>query len=230
MITTINVDNTMTVQEIEAAIAAVDRFIPYGDSVVIQFADGVYTVNERIDISGFYGAGVLIVQGNREEADHDAKHTTQQVILDGSGAPAATGVIRFDSCTPQQVQVRNLKTLFNNLEPCIAIEFIFCSFGYALWNYIHGTSAGSHYGHCLQFAFTPTSRCRQNVVGYSGYGISALHGSQVLSDDNMSNGVNDQPYYGLHGKYGGVVARVTGVSQPAGTNNAIREEHGGKVW
>ena len=83
--TTIDLDNSMTAAEIQTIIDNQARYIERTISLIFQFADGTYTLNQKLDFRGFYGGGNLFIRGNTGESG-DGLHTDQAVILDFSGS------------------------------------------------------------------------------------------------------------------------------------------------
>ena len=83
---TVNFTSTDTAAEIQALIDAVPKYIPGGNTVTFQFGTGTYTLSATLTFTGFYGGGIMEIQGNTAETNATIKHTTQDVILDSDGS------------------------------------------------------------------------------------------------------------------------------------------------
>ena len=81
---TINFNNSMTRAQIQAKINSVGKYVPQGQTLTFQFADGTYNLDQSLLFTGFYGGGTIHIQGNIAEPNAFDLHTTQQVILDFS--------------------------------------------------------------------------------------------------------------------------------------------------
>jgi len=223
MDTTITVNNQMSVDEIQVQVDSIDRYIASGSVVVIQFSDGVYIVDKTIRINGFYGGGILTIQGNTAEVSSDICHTTQQVFLDASASPIS--VFQFNGCMVPVTILRNLKMKINCSAPSAGVDWylsFYMLFGY---NYVFGTAA--QYGHDVQAYKSSMMLCRSNVLGKVAYGISSIGCPLLHSENNVDNGINDRPAWGLHVKYGGVISKQG--TQPVGSSGPQKIEYGGEI-
>lgn len=220
---TINFDNTMTRDEIQAVISGIGKHIPGGVVITIQFADGTYTLDDWLVFAGFIGNGQIKVQGNRNEDNANDKHTTQQVFLDFSGQ-VCDGLVAGGSLT--SIEFYNLKV---KILDSAAEHFCFHSFepsSIRIWyNYAFSTgnsrSIGfhSHYG--------SVQRVQKCVAGKLKYGIEADVCGQTYSCDNIDNGVNDRPVIGLHALANGVIGKAFG--QPVGNTQNELAHYGGAI-
>lgn len=77
---TLNLNNGMAADDINAKVDLLPRYIPYGKTLTIQFADGTYTLNKTLNFAHFNGPGTLLIQGNSSETT--ALHSNQAVVLD----------------------------------------------------------------------------------------------------------------------------------------------------
>jgi hypothetical protein len=76
---TLNLNNSMSYSDINAKIDMLPRYIPLGQAITVQFADGTYTLGGALVFANFWGPGSLVIQGNTGETS--GLHTTQAVIL-----------------------------------------------------------------------------------------------------------------------------------------------------
>lgn len=90
---TINIDNTMSSQEIQNMIDSIGKYIPYGHTILLQFADGTYTLTNELLIENFYGGGTLQIYGNATEF---ILSTPKSVIL--QTASSTDCIFRINGC------------------------------------------------------------------------------------------------------------------------------------
>jgi len=215
--TTVNVDNTMSAAEIVAAIQSQPKYIPYGKTLTIQFADGEYPLSATMDLGGFIGAGKIVLQGNTTETA--GLHTDQAVHLDFSGVedPAVAIEFRRISC---ELQFNYLKVTYDRDEG-YGLRFDSCrsayvQYGYIIGGYVSGDAKVfygivSTYGACVY--------TRNNYLQSAYCGIFS-QGGHIFSYDNDEAGASPpSPHYEVisssgtvcyEGTYGGTHAKNLG--------------------
>jgi hypothetical protein len=100
-----------TAQEIQDAVDSVGKHIASGVRVTIQIDNGAYDLVNTIKITGFYGGGMLLLQGDTTENMANELHTTQNVHL--NGASLAGNVLVIEACSLKNVAIKNLKISYN---------------------------------------------------------------------------------------------------------------------
>lgn len=216
---TINLDDSMTVTEIQELINDVGRNIPAGVVITLQFANGDYTLTSPLYFNGFYGGGQILVQGNTSETDANILHTTQDVVLD------------FTTSVGFSIDGNKVKLLFQNLriEVITALQCMFFSstgggdnrvqYCYCLVGGTTGNGAG---------VFTQRGSVVQIVKTYFTGGLGAIWGlvnSQIYSSGNDDTGT--LPLYGLRSD-GNTVLGKDG-TQPSGSTANEYTNRGGQI-
>lgn len=222
---TVSLDNSMSAGEIQDVIDSVGRFIYPGATVTFQFADGTYTLSDTLEFSGFFGGGHIVIQGNINETNAEALHTTQSVFLDFS-AQQVYGV-RVSDTSVASVTVRNLKVKigYTTATSHGAIAFSGVqSLSYAKYNYVLGTS--TNHGRGFKNLNSPIIRLDSNYAGYLRCAANTTGGGMILSEDTVESGTNVLRN-GLCAE-GGIIQKFIGL-QP----NSIygdTESLGGKIF
>ena len=215
---TVNFDNSMTVAEMQALIDAVPRALG-GFGLVFQFADGTYTMTDRLIFKGFYGGAFIKVNGNTSETDATALHTTQQVHLDGSSAPG--NVLRFES-NSVYIELNNLKISHDSASGRYGVFFLRSLYSRAQYSYLLGNGIGD--GEGVYFAANPG---HVNTTYFSNqfHAVRADQASTVFSQDNADTGT--QPAYGLR-SLASVIMRSTSDSITGSTADTLAT-NGGEI-
>jgi len=219
LIRTVNLTTAMSTAELQAAIDGANHYIAPGETLIFQFADGTYSPTATINFYGFYGGGVLRIQGNASE-NHLALHTNQAVIIDGTGFDANTIQILYCSCT---VLVRNMKvtpettSTFRTgirIQYCPIIEISGC--------YIMGESASNGYGVAIDNA---QGKVEYTYVSTINRGIAALNSAVITCNTNDDTGT--QPAYGYASISGIIFVAST---RPTGSTADEFKASGGQVF
>jgi hypothetical protein len=132
---TIQFNNSMTVEQIQAVIDSIPKYVPYGKTVNINFAkDGVqetYVFTDTLYLRGFYGGGEIMLNGDPLYVDSDTSHITQRAILDG--ATNNVKCIRIEN-TALRVAIYNLKFISSSTYAIEAVYSdrirVYCSYFY----------------------------------------------------------------------------------------------------
>lgn len=215
--TTVNIDNSMSADDIQTLIDAQPRYIPEGVALTFQFADGTYTLSHELKFDGFIGGGKLAVYGNTTETT--GLHTTQAVSLDFSGQNCH-GLI-FYSCV--YVDVRFLKITIKSDTGTYAC--VLGGYDTNMWlrySYLLGTSAS--YGNAFWIIMangfidsTYVSTIKSGIYGYFAH---------IHSRTNDDTGT--LPTYGLWADYGSTITKY-GTTQPTGATADEYTTRGGYI-
>ena len=196
--TTVNLDNSMSAATINALIAAQPKNLG-GYTLTFQFADGTYTMSEKLVFHDFHGGGYLQIYGN---ASNNSLSTTKAVHLDFSGTDGLDGIEA--KRTSGIIKVYYLKVSSANVSNHVrAMTFESCSDVRCYYNYVTASAAGS-YGqgyHSTQSTFL-AYWCYVtgfNIAFYMSYA------SQNYIRDCDESGT--QPYYGIYANAGAIVGR-----------------------
>lgn len=214
--TTVNISTADTTAQIQAKIDALDKYIPYGQAVTLQFADGTYTLSQSISISGFYGGGQLLVYGNTGETNSGTLHTTQAVVLDGASLTAYP--LTFNSNTVAYTRMRNFKIKSNSNYSGGYYHGLYlarCAGVFVLqYSYIEGNGKSTGNGDGVEVdACSCLAYIDNNYFSNLRYGIGVwIIGGAVFSQTNDDTGT--APNYGLACYSGRIYKNST---QPAGT-------------
>lgn len=219
---TVNLDNSMSTAEMQTIIDSVGKYIPAEVIITFQFADGTYTLAERLDFIGFFGGGIVYIQGNRTETDANELHTSQQVYLDGSGFN--NGVVG--------VYNTNMMIRFYNLKIAIAGTGVtdrgidaWMNFGTVdFWYGYIACAASSDIGEMLYFATCLSANVFKTYTYRGRYSIYARANTNLYSDRNDETGT--MPLYGLYAQ--GACIRKSG-SQPSGSTANELVTDGGEI-
>lgn len=217
---TINLDNSMSTAEIQAAIDAVGKYIPAGVNITFQFADGTYTLANRLNFMGFYGGGIVYVKGNRAEVDADILHTSQQVYLDGSGFNNGIVGVYNNSC---MIRFYNLKISIAGTGATDRGIDAWMNFGTVDFWYGYIANAGnSDIGEMLYFATCLSANVFKTYTYRGRYSIYARANTNMYSDANAETGT--KPLYGLYAQ--GACIRKSGLQPSGSTANELITDGG----
>lgn len=200
---TINFTSGMSSATIQALIDAVGRNIPNGVTLTFQFGDGTYTLDTELDFEGFYGGGIVNIQGN--DAESKVLHTNQAAILDFNND--THGIVGANNTAT--VNVYNLRVDFDSVTDVRAFFFTNCFRATFLGNYALGDGASNGAGWQCQAGFFYLNA---NYVSNMKYGIRGIQ-SRLYSDGNDDTGT--QPAYGLYCQTAGTIGKNG--TQPAGS-------------
>jgi hypothetical protein len=203
---TINLNNSMSTSEIQAAINGVGRYIGPGQELIFQFADGTYNMTDELKFEGFYGGGYMRIYGNTGES---GLHTDQAVYLDFNSA-GSYGIRMYRISIP--VYVQNLKIRVDASSWTSGIYASTNLYTVARWNYVYSASTAS--GAAISIVRGGGSELRQNYVGGHYIGINATLQAHVCSWLNDDTGTS--PQYGLHADYGSTIGKFD-ANQPTGS-------------
>jgi len=213
---TINFDNSMTADDIQAEIDAVGKYIPYGEEITFQFADGTYNLDHGLIWGGFYGGGTIYIFGDTSEGS--SLYNTQGVILNSStsGISISTSSVFF--------YVRNLKVQFNSTADSRGIIItrtngVFIRYSSFVGN---GTSAGR----AIYLTGSSGVYVLGNYVSNCQFGIDLQAASHAFIRDNADTGT--MPAYGLVSRGSTAHRNTAGVID--GSNSDDLEQYGGKVF
>ncbi len=206
----------------QAKIDAVPRYIPFGITVVFQFETGnTHTETTILSWIGFYGGGIIYIQGNTGEANATALHTTQDTIIDFT--TNAVNGIDITICRVN-VFVINLKIIIQDVVGLIALASQSC-FGrtFFAYNYILGETGSNKTFGVLgnnSFGFI----VKETYFSTLRYGITSNQ-SMGLSYENDDTGT--QPVNGLYAYNSGVIGKRS--TQPTGSTANEVVEFGGVI-
>lgn len=219
---TIDFDNSMTAAEIQAIIESVPRFIPSGQTITFQFADGTYNLNQQLSFFGFYGGGNIFIFGNTAEADATTLHTTQQVFLDFSSVDSSGIYVGKTMCG---VYIYNLKIKVNtNINWRSAIQIAYTPIQATIRNsYLLGTD--TTYGIGIYNTYGTIADMRYNYVSNLARGVECSGESTCFSFNTDDTGT--LPAYGLYVQSAGTLGKY-GI-QPAGSTANENVGSGGEI-
>lgn len=215
---TINLTSSMTSANIQSEIDAVGKYIPNGVIVTFQFGDGTYTLSSRIDWTGFFGGGELVIQGNTGEPGATTAHTNQLVILNFSSSQGFLIENSYVNST-----VRNFKFTIPDValgHGCSVSAFLRHQFKY---NYVE--SAGKTTETRGIFALHGGSAdVENNLFSNMDRAIYSVNGSNIRSTNN--DDTSTLPNYGLLCD-AGVISKIG--TQPAGSTANELAVNGGVI-
>jgi len=221
---TVNLNNSMSQAELQAAIDAIGRNIKTGVVITVQFADGTYTLTDTLAFRGFWGGGRLYIYGNTGEANATDLHTTQSVYLDHGGYNGYA--VEISACHLDEIRLYNLKIRTKSdsgdSDQCIAL---ISNFGtqFIRYGYYLGTSATQ--GHGLKAFACTYVQLNENYVSNIARGISAERGSNLYSYENDDTGT--RPAWGLSARSMGWIYKAG--TQPAGSTANEFTDTGGSI-
>ena len=176
--------------DMQTKIDALGKYIPNNQVITFQFeTGGTHTLDTAITFSGFFGTGVVVIQGNTGEAGAETKHTTQDTILDFNNDTNGFDILN----TEVYVLVKNLKIIVET--DVTTTRCIFADIGNrveAWYSYFVGNSTTR--GHGFQARYCRYARCFQCLFDNVRYGLTGT-GSRLHAWDNDDTGTS--PLYGL---------------------------------
>jgi hypothetical protein len=213
----------MSTAQIQSQIDSVGRYLPSGVAITFQFTDGTYTLTTNLTFSGFYGGGLLVVQGNIAEANANTLHTTQSVFLDARGYDC--NGLDFNGISLQWVTVLNLK---------IAVDTTDYRYGIYMnsnvrsarvaYCYVSGTTTAGN-GTCILFWVDAVGMVQSTYVSNAYFGIQAGFFSRCYSENNASTGT--LPAYGLYAAHASNIGKA--FTQPSGSTANQSTQYGGQI-
>lgn len=199
---TVNFATSMNAVDIQTLIDAILKYIPYGYLVTFQFADGSFTINSTLYWGGFFGGGGIKIYGNTTETDATVLHTTQQVILDFTGA-AGDGLIVNDNSV--SVDVFNLRVQVADTYKGLSFSSsIFPVRAYYNYFELAGVSAPGYGVYCWGGV---QADIRQSYFTAGQYGIYALNNSTIHSNGNDDTGT--QPTFGMRAQSNSTIGKTS---------------------
>ncbi len=206
----------------QAKIDAVPRYIPDGITVTFQFeTGGTHTETATLFWTGFYGGGVINIQGNTGEANATDLHTTQDTILDFT-TNAVDGL--FCQTCRLEINITNLKIVIQDSGATSAVAYASC-FGIvrSLYNYLLGEGAvTTNYG--ILNNGSSTVNCTKTYFSNTKYGFATALGMS-FSKGNDETGTD--PTYGLYAYNAGIIGKRG--TQPDGSTANERIQYGGVI-
>jgi len=219
---TINIDNSMTASDIQNLIDSVGRYIPPDVTITFQFADGTYSLDNRLLFNGFYGGGTIILAGNTSESNATDLHTTQSVHLDFSSANSYGIHCRY---TQVLIRLTNLKITANTSGGYYAVQADNSTvLVEVLYSYLLGNSDSS--GGCFRAFYCPSVRLVKTYLSNASIGIDSDWNSHIVSRNNDDTGT--PPKYALRAYNGAVIAK-SGATQPSGSVTNENSGDGGVI-
>lgn len=214
--TTVNVDDSMSASEIQAAIDAVPRNLG-GYTLTIQFADGTYTIDQGISVFGFYG-GAVNAYGDASEGQN--LHTDQSVTLDGSGL-SDNVLTLISNAAPVVVECLHIK---GNSAANYRCLFATDTMPVAVFgSYLEGNGTGSGWG--FQQIRVAASKLHTSYVSNVKDGYHVHQASVGFANDVDDTGT--QPAYGLTASSGSQMG--TAGTTPTGSTANTRTYFGGEI-
>ena len=196
--TVVNLDNSMSAAAINALIAAQPKNLD-GYTLTFQFADGTYTMSEKLVFHDFHGGGYLHIYGN---ASNNSLSTTKAVHLDFSGTDGVYGIeAKRISGT---LRVYYLKVSSANVSNhAYAMTFESCFDVRCYYNYVTASAAGS-YGRGYHSAQSTFLAYLCYVTGFN-IAFYMSYASQNYIRDCDESGT--QPVHGIYANAGAIVGR-----------------------
>lgn len=206
--TTENYNAAQSAATIQTAIDLLPKYIAEDVTLTIQFADGTYTLSHVLSFRGFWGPGILALEGNAGES---GLHMNQAVDLDFSGQDCHG--IDLIGITCQYVSVTNLDVkIKTNVAHYAAIRIVgSVSTVYTDGCYLHGTSNTKGWG--MHASANSYIRPYATYVGtiYAGLWCDFSKGFSRDVDDDAAN----PPQYGLVAYNNSTIGKRS--TQPAGS-------------
>ncbi len=206
---TINFDTSMLTEEIQEKIDQVGKHIHSGTVLTFQFSDGTYQLTNSLVWEGFYGGGIINIQGNVSESNAGTYHTSQLVRLDGS--QHSTNTLYLKNITAQ-IYIKNLAVRVGDSDYISAILIERCIFTDVWYCYLYATSK-THDNRALTANWWANCKSYYNYVSGINSGIHAQNSSEIFSHNTPSCGTN--PNYGLRVWTAGKIFKWDGI-QPTG--------------
>jgi hypothetical protein len=215
------IEEGSTLLQAQAVIDILPKYIPYGQTVTVQFASSgstTYTfINDDLEFNGFYVLGDLKVQGNTSESGATTLHTTQDVFVDFSNTTGFGFV--FNKCIGN-ISIYNLKigidcgTSYKG-----AIKFQYCpGFHQLYYSYLLGNTAS--YGYGLDAQYGSSVYALRTYVSNVWGGVYANNNSHVFASNIDDTGT--QPTWGLAAYRNSVIGYDTGA--PTGASGDTKND------
>lgn len=212
---TIDFDSSMSASEIQAIINSSDHYIPPGETLVFQFADGTYTLLSAIEFKGFFGGGSLAISGNSGES---GLHTNQAVYLDASASGGTSIVVSKCSVS---VFIYNLKIEVDSSGYYIGVSISLVTNITISGCYTFGTVLT---GICYRIGFS-NAHIIDCYISFVSIGISSSEVAVLKSSNNQSTGTI--PATGLNASSAIIFKSGT---QPTGSVANEATANGGQIW
>jgi len=213
---TINFNSSMTASQIQALIDQQPRFVPWGTTLIFQFADGTYNLTEPLYFIGFFGGGRIFVQGNTSETA--GLHTNQAVFLDFSGTASGLSSIYVNACSIQSFVIRYLKIrkfgsdVIKIRDSSASVVYCYC--------------IGNSSSHAIVEFQRSFGRVNYTYVsGGAATGIQSDDGATIICLNNDDTGT--KPVYGLDARDGAVIGRRG--TKPSGSTADEHTQSGGVI-
>ena len=220
---TINLNNSMSTPEIQAAITEVGKWLHNGAEVTFQFADGTYNLTDTLNFDGFMGAGQLTITGNQSE-DEETIHTNQAVILDGTGHNNDVMYLSDVRCLVFLKNIKGIAKVAASPVTSRALNMRTVSTLVSTGNYWLGDA--NTYGSIVSIWESSGVWVENTRIGLSNYGIYSAC-SRVISEDNDDGGGGNQPKTALLCQYAGTIGKSG--SQPTGSVANESVAKGGEI-
>lgn len=213
-------DNTAAKQ---AKIDAVGKYIPSGITITFQFEiGGTHTETDTLNFKGFFGGGLIFIQGNTAEADATILHTTQDTIIDVTAQTTIKAI--WVQLNFVQIYIRNLRIDIPDSAGSWGM-FVQGNAAYTQVRYSYILGAGTtNATRGIEFEYDGGGLISKNYVSNMQYGIVSTM-SQIVSSGNDETGTD--PLYGLWAKAGGIICKSG--TQPTGSTADELVDAGGLI-
>ena len=212
---TLNFNNTMSATDMLAIINNANKYIPAGEILNFQFADGNYTLDRSLTFDGFFGGGEMNILGN---AADESLSTAKNVYLDFTNSSDGIQI----NNTKLQVNTKCLKTrVVTGAENYIAIQYFNTPYGEISCNYALGTATETGSGIKVLYGSVDIKNNYVSNINVGIYGENA----RIYSNNNDDTGT--MPNYGLVTRYAGTIG-TTG-TQPSGATANESAPDGGVI-
>ncbi|KKM22358.1 hypothetical protein LCGC14_1626160 [marine sediment metagenome] len=187
---TVNLLQADSAADMQTKIDALGKYIPNNQVITFQFeTGGTHTLDTVITFSGFFGTGVVVIQGNTGEAGAETKHTTQDTVLNFNNDTSGLDILN----TEVYMHIRNLKIIVES--DVVDAKCINADVGNRVevsWNYFVGNSTTKGRGFLARYC--RYARSYQCLFDNVKYGLTGT-GSRLHAWDNDDTGT--QPLYGI---------------------------------
>ena len=216
---TINLNNSMTASDIITEINSIGRYLPEGVVITIKFADGTYTLDQQIVISGFYGGGRVNMHGNTSESA--SLHTNQAVHLNWTGS-GSHGLYVIANTNPDWTFQYLKITTDDGYTGLICQRMRYCFVGYSYFVSTGKTSSETRGVYIINEA---TAQVTNNYFTGQYYAIEARDEAHIYSTINDDTGT--QPNYGIRAINASTIGKNS--TQPSGSTANELSQNGGIV-
>jgi len=215
---TVNFNSSMTASQIQALIDAIPTFIPSGNIVTLQFADGTYSsLAGTIATIGFYGGGKLYILGNSGDS---GLNTSKSVHLDFTG-DACDG-LDISECYVT-VEARYFKITCDDGHKCIDYQNVIGE-GKVADNYLVNIAKTSSNSRGISIG-SSSIFLQNNYFSNNKYAINATSNSKVYSFNNDDTGT--LPDIGLRSTSNTSIGKNG--TQPSGSSSNEEALFGGVI-